>query len=85
MEKNILNETIHIAVKELKSRYDIAKDILEPFGIPVIAIDSQDTAPVTTDSLDMLEKLHVPQYSYEEIIGKILEEIEHREVYSFII
>lgn len=79
LEQNILNETIHIAVNDLKSRYDIAKDILEPFGIPVSSVDNHDTSPVTTDNLERLEQLHLPGYSYEEIIEKIVYEIRHRE------
>lgn len=79
LEQNMLNETIHIAVKELKSRYDVAKDILEPFGIPVTPADNHDTSPVTTDTLERLEYLQLPRYSYKEIIEKIVQEIRHRE------
>lgn len=84
LEENTWDETIHIAVRELKSRYDIAKDILSPFGISVTTVDNHDTTPVTTDNLESLEKLHLPQYSYPEIIENIVEEIKHRDRYSHI-
>ena len=82
LDKNITNQTIPVAVKELKTRYDIAKDILQPFGITAIQEDKQDSSPVTTDNLEKLEELNLLQYTYQEIINKIVEEIKHRERYT---
>ncbi len=82
VEQNIINETIAVAVPELKTRYDVAKDILTPFGIAVTAIDKHDTSSVTNDDLETLKKLHLPQYTYQEIIKKIINEIQHREMYT---
>lgn len=84
LERNIVNEIIPVAVKELKTRYDIAKDILEPFSIQVTAIDKKDTTPTITDDLDILAKLNLPQYSYQEMITQVIDEIKHRELYSTI-
>jgi len=81
LNQNITNELIPIAVKELKSRYDIAKDILKPFGIEAISEDKRDTSPVTTDNLDTLQKLSLPQYSYNIIIENIINEIHQRRKY----
>jgi len=84
LERNIINETIPVAVKELKTRYDIAKDILEPFGIQVTPIDKQDTTPTITEDLDKLVKLQLPQYTYKEMIDSVITEIKKREQYSTI-
>jgi len=46
IKKNIVNEIISIAVPEVKTRFDIAKDILGKFGITVTPVDKQDTSEV---------------------------------------
>ena len=79
IENNISYETIPVVVPELKSRYDVAHDILEPFGIPVTGVDQKNTMPVTTDELETLKRLHLPTYSYTDIISKIVDEIHHRD------
>lgn len=84
IEKNILNETISVAVPEIKTRYDIAKDILGAFHIEVKAIDKQDTTNVIINDLKVLQVLKLPQYRYKKIISKIIDEIKHRELFSII-
>lgn len=84
IERNILNETISVAVPELKTRYDIAKDILEAFHIKVKPIDKKDTANVIIDDLKALRILKLPQCNYEKIISKIIDEIRHRKLFSTI-
>jgi dTDP-4-dehydrorhamnose reductase len=82
IEKNIWNETLPIAVPEVKSRFDIAKDILQAFSINVTPEDKHDTTPTTTDDLKQLAELNLPQYTYQEIIEKIIDEIKHREQFT---
>lgn len=82
LERNIVNETIPVAVKELKTRYDIAKDILRPFGVQVMPIDKQDATPTISDNLDTMKRLNLPQYSYAEMIENIVTEIKQRELFS---
>lgn len=84
IERNILNETISVAVPEIKTRYDIAKDILGAFHIEVKPIDKQDTTNVIIDDLKALRIFKLPQYNYEKIISKIIDEIKHRELFSTI-
>ncbi|MDO8621548.1 MAG: sugar nucleotide-binding protein [Candidatus Levybacteria bacterium] len=84
IKNNILNETISVAVPELKTRYDIAKDILGTFHIEVKPIDKKDTTNVIIDDLKALQILKLPQYSYGKIISKIIDEIKHREFFSTI-
>ncbi len=82
LERNINNEIISVAVKDLKTRFDIAKDILEPFNILVTPVNKRDTTPVISDNLEKLSALHLPQYSYQEIITEIAAEIKYREQFS---
>jgi dTDP-4-dehydrorhamnose reductase len=82
LDKKINNETIPIAVNDLKTRFNIAKDILDPFKIEVAPIDKQDSTPVITDNLEKLNELDLPKYTYQEIISEIIVEIRNREIYS---
>lgn len=81
IDKEIINEIIPVAVRELKSRYDIANDILSAFSIKVTPIDKNDVTPTTTDKLEKLKSLNLPQYSYHEVIRKIIDEIKQRKSY----
>jgi dTDP-4-dehydrorhamnose reductase len=76
--KDIWNQTLPVAVPELKSRYDLAKDILRPFGVEVTAIDNHDNSKVATCDLSILSELNLPNYNYQEIIQKIVAEIKKR-------
>jgi dTDP-4-dehydrorhamnose reductase len=78
INRNILNEIISIAVPNLKTRYDIAKDILEAFNIKVTPINRNDNTAIITDNLNNLRRHKLPEYSYEELIGKCIEEIRNR-------
>ncbi|MCX6816170.1 MAG: sugar nucleotide-binding protein [Candidatus Aenigmarchaeota archaeon] len=69
-------ETISITVPELKSRYDLAKDILSHFNIPVTPKNDNDKTPVIIVDQKKLEELSLPQYNYQDIIEKIVKEIE---------
>lgn len=82
IEDNITNKTIPVAVADLKSRYDIAKDILENFNIKVRPVDKQDTEPTAVENLEVLKELNFPQYSYQEMIKNIVEEIKNRKNFT---
>lgn len=81
IEKSIKNETIPIAVPELKSRFDVAKDILSQFGISVKPKNDNDKTPVITVNQSKLKELGLPEYTYSEIISKIIKEIKYRDRY----
>ncbi|HLC91026.1 MAG TPA: sugar nucleotide-binding protein [Candidatus Nanoarchaeia archaeon] len=75
MEKNILNEIIPVSVPELKSRYDIAKDILSEFHINVTPEDKQDPEPIVSDNQQKLKELGLPLHNYREMITGITKEL----------
>lgn len=75
IEKNILNETIPICVPEIKTRYDIAKDVLIHFDIDAIPEDKKDNTPKLVDNLEKLKELNLPIYTYSQMIEGIKEEI----------
>jgi dTDP-4-dehydrorhamnose reductase len=78
VERSIWNQTIHITVPDLKSRFDTAKDILSPFGITVTPIDKHDTTNVIKNPLNELTALDLPTYTYQRMIDTIIGEIKHR-------
>ncbi len=75
IESDILNEIIPIAVPELKSRFDLAKDILSPFGIEVRGEAKDSQSPIFSEDLSKLKELNLPQYTYPEMIESIVKEI----------
>jgi len=82
IRKNIWNKIIPIVTPDLKSRFDIANDILKPFNISVTPVDKHDTMRTITDDLSTLKSLRLPIYSYETMIEKIIDEIRRRETFS---
>ncbi len=75
LERNIINETIPVSVPELKTRYEIAKDILNEFNIAVNSEDKHDPTPTFSANLDRLRELRLPEYTYDEMIAGIVQEI----------
>lgn len=80
INKGIFNRSIVIAVPEMRSRYDTAKDILTPFGIKVTPIDAKDsTFEIFEDDLSELNQLDLPKYTYETMIKEIVNDVRNRE------
>lgn len=83
LNQNIINRSIVIAVPEMKSRFETARDILTPFGVQVTPIDEKDsTFEIFEDDLSELNELKLPKCTYEEMIKKIVEEIKNRDSYK---
>lgn len=82
IEKDITNEVIPVTVTELKSRFDVARDILTHFDIEVYPINNEDTTPILRESMDELYRLRLPKYTYKKMISKIVDEIENRDKIS---
>jgi len=76
LERGIINETIPVSVPELKTRYEIAEDILSKFDIDVLPEDKNDPTPTFSERLNKLEELGLPQYTYDEMIKGITQEIK---------
>ncbi|OGY41125.1 MAG: hypothetical protein A2Y67_00775 [Candidatus Buchananbacteria bacterium RBG_13_39_9] len=76
IQKNIINEIIPISVPEIKTRFDLAKDILSEFNIEVKPEDKEDSTPVARDDLEKLKELKLPFYTYSQMIEGIRQEIK---------
>lgn len=76
LKRGIINETIPVSVPELKNRYEIAKDILPKFNVTVTSEDKHDPTPTFSEKLNKLKELRLPQYTYDEMIAGIVQEIK---------
>ncbi|MFA6963509.1 MAG: sugar nucleotide-binding protein [Patescibacteria group bacterium] len=72
IKRNITGEIIPITIPHLTTRYDLAKDILIPFGVEVSSKDAGDTTPVVEFDQAELKKLGLPVYTYDEMISRIV-------------
>lgn len=82
IQDDISRRIVPVAVSQLKSRFELAKDILGPFGISVIGEDLHDQTPVITSNLKALETLDLSRYDYEDVITEIVNEIRNRESFK---
>lgn len=73
--QSIDHEIIPVVIPVLKTRFDLANDILSRFNIKVEALDTKDPSPVYEQSLDKLVQLGLPTHSYEEMIEGIVSAI----------
>ncbi|MEX0616246.1 MAG: sugar nucleotide-binding protein [Candidatus Woykebacteria bacterium] len=78
IERDINKETTPVAVDEIKSRYDIAKDIISTFDIKVTSFEDQQYSKLITEDLGKLKELDLPVYQYKEMIKIVVDEIKHR-------
>lgn len=87
IEKEIYEEIIPVAIPELKTRFEIGKDILENFGIKVKEDENKSTDPIFEEDLSILEKLELPTQEYsamiEEIVQIINSQIERGTIKKF--
>jgi len=77
IEKNILNEVIPICVSEIKTRFEIANDLLPEFNVEVVPEDQKDTNPTFSVDLNKLKELKLPVYTYRQMIDGVREEIKN--------
>lgn len=78
LENEISNQVLPVAVDEMSSRYNFAKDLLASFEIGVTPVDGGHSAPELHEDLGILRELNLPTYSYSEIVEKITKEIHER-------
>lgn len=75
LKKKINNKTINIAISELKSKFEIASDILKPFG-KVIKPKDGNMIKKRIEKLPESNDKEFPNCSYKEMIQKIINEIK---------
>ncbi len=81
LTRGLFGYTIPVAVKDMKSRFEVCSDLLTPFGISVVPAQNSDHGAIMTDDLETLSKLNLPEYTYEDMIAHIIEEIKQKETF----
>lgn len=76
LKRGIINEIIPVSVPELKTRYEIAKDILPKFNVNVTPENKHDITPTFSEKLNKLKELKLPQYNYQDMVSGIIQEIK---------
>ena len=79
LKKKINNRTIAIAIPELKSKFEIASDILKPFGIDIKPKD-EDVIERRIEKIPESNDKDFPNCSYQEMIQKIINEIKDNDL-----
>ena len=79
LSKEIWNQVIPISVAEMKSRYEIANDILGEFGIKVTPVDNHIPPFNSVDTIDdELKKLGITTLSYQQAIKMTTRDIKNK-------
>jgi dTDP-4-dehydrorhamnose reductase len=81
-DKNIKNAEIDIFSSEMKSKFEMANDILSKFGVnpkPSREAEFRESKEYVIKGLDELE---IPVISYGQICQKIISEIKERNIYT---
>jgi dTDP-4-dehydrorhamnose reductase len=73
IEKEIYGETIPVAIPELKTRFEIGKDILEKFDILVKEDENKSNDSIFEEDLTILDKLGLPTQDYPSMIEEIVQ------------
>jgi dTDP-4-dehydrorhamnose reductase len=84
LQKGIWGQTLTVAVDDGKTRFEIARDILEPFGVKVEELNSSDPAnkiPMD-ENIGRLKQFGFPEYDYQTIIKKIVDEIKNSDKFK---
>ncbi|MCW6160452.1 MAG: sugar nucleotide-binding protein [Candidatus Micrarchaeales archaeon] len=75
-KRNITSETIPIVVDEYKTRFEIARDILQNFNVDVTQKEEQKPVESGWATTRTLKELNLKVYGYTEVIEKTVEEIK---------
>jgi dTDP-4-dehydrorhamnose reductase len=76
IKKDIQNQIIPISVKEHKTRFDLAKDLLSEYKIKATSVHPNHANALISEDLSALKRLGLPSYSYNEMIRGIRRELK---------
>lgn len=76
IRRDISNEVIPVACKEIKNRFQTASDIFGPLGASVKALSDLDDQPPLIGDISKLKLLNLPTISYSEAVKKMTNEVK---------
>jgi dTDP-4-dehydrorhamnose reductase len=75
IDKRLDGHTIPVVTERLSTYFDMAKDVLQEFGIPVTPVEGPYYPP-ETDDRSKLRELGLPLVEYQQMIEKTVEDIK---------
>ena len=82
IQQNLWNKTIPVFVNEVVTQFQLAHDILEPFGVSVKEVDQHMDIPLSPEDLTDMNGLGLTPNTYKEMIKVIIEEIRNRDTFK---
>jgi len=78
IQNNLWNKTVPVFINEVVTQYQIAKDILTHFNIPVEKVDKHMNIPLAENNHSQLVPYNLEPKSYIEMVSVIIDEIDLR-------
>lgn len=79
LQRNIVDQIIPVATREMTTRYELAQLIMGPFGVAVRPTTDEGRGPGSYMDVSMLTKLGLPTYTLAEVAQKTVQEIREQE------
>lgn len=78
---NAWNKSIPVFIDTLVTQYNIARDILGPFGVNITQTDQHISIPPSSDDLGIFTAFNFSPHTYSEMIDVIIQEIKERNTF----
>lgn len=82
IQNDIWDKTIPVFINEVVTQYQIAHDILKPFGVSVKEVDQKMDIPLSPEDLADMKSLKLIPDTYKAMIELIVEEIKNRDKFK---
>lgn len=79
VQRDLWNKTIPIFINEIVTQFQLAHDILGPFGVSVKEVDQHMDIPLSPEDLTDMNSLKLTPNSYKEMVKLIIDEIKNRD------
>lgn len=79
IQRDLWNKTIPVFINEVVTQFQLAHDILEPFGVSVKEVDQHMDIPLSPEDLTDMNSLELTPNSYREMVKLIVDEIKNRD------
>lgn len=78
IQRDLWNKTIPVFINEVVTQFQLAHDILEPFGVSVKEVDQHMDIPLSPEDLIDMNNLGLTPNTYKEMVELIVDEIKNR-------
>lgn len=78
IQRDLWNKTIPVFINEVVTQFQLARDILQPFGVSVKEVDQHMDIPLSPEDLIDMNNLGLTPNTYKEMVELIVDEIKNR-------